>query len=136
MWVFVHILCLLSFGFCRQTVLNFTLLSSAETISLSLANYLEAPKLATLDKVHSKNIDSLVTELTTSQPLLAVSAVPLKLKLPNGTDYNFSGEDVLESKSIFNQPNKLFLLRGNIILSVRYQFSPSDAPYSVAVAVV
>jgi hypothetical protein len=43
---------------------------------------------------------------------------------------------VLETRSIFNQPNKLFLLKGNIILSVRYQFSPSDAPYSVAVAVV
>jgi hypothetical protein len=27
-------------------------------------------------------------------------------------------------------------MRGNIILSVRYQFSPSDAAFSVAVAVV
>jgi hypothetical protein len=91
MWVFIHILCLVSFAFSKQTVLNFSLLSQAETVSLSLASYLEAPKLATLDKVHSKNIDALVTELTTSQPLLAVSAVPLRLKLPNGTEYSFSG---------------------------------------------
>ena len=43
---------------------------------------------------------------------------------------------MLESCSLYNQPNKLFLMRGNIILSVRYQFSPSDAAFSVAVAVV
>jgi hypothetical protein len=136
MWVIVHILCLIGVGLCGQKVLNFTLLSEAETVSLSLASYLDAPKQATLDKVHSKNIDALLTELTTTQPLLTVSSVPLQLRLPNGTDYNFSAADVLESCSIFNQPNKLFLLRDNIILSVRYQFSPSDAPFSVAVAVV
>jgi hypothetical protein len=86
--------------------------------------------------VHSKNIDALATELTTSQPILNVSSVPLQVQLPNGTYFVFNSSDVLESCSLYNQPNKIFLMRGNILLSVRYQFSPSDAPYSVAVAVI
>lgn len=72
-----------------QTVLNFSLLNQGEIISLSLASYLYAPKLATLDKVHSKNIEALTTELTTNQPILNVSSVPLQVKLPNGSDYTF-----------------------------------------------
>ncbi len=66
MWVIVHILCLISAGQCGQKVLNFTLLSQGESVSLSVATYLDAPQQATLDKVHSKNLDVLLTELTTT----------------------------------------------------------------------
>ena len=46
--------------------------------------------------------------------------------LPNGSVYTFKSEEVLQSYSIYNQPNKIFLMKGNVIVSIRYQFSPSD----------
>lgn len=46
--------------------------------------------------------------------------------LPNGSIYTFKSKEVLQSYSIYNQPNKIFLMKRNVIVSIRYQFSPSD----------
>jgi hypothetical protein len=103
-------------------------------VSLSLGSYLDAPKFANVDLIHSsKNVDAISYAMTSNQPVIEISSLELTAAFPNGSLYTFSQADVLQTYSIYNQPNKIFLMKGNVIASVRYQFSDSDEGSSMTV---
>lgn len=50
----------------------------------------------------------------------------LSAKLPDGSTVDFNSYSIIMEKSIYNYPNKVFLMSGNMVFSVRYQVSNSD----------
>lgn len=55
-----------------------------------------------------------------------MSSLVLKAKLSDNTTVDFSNRTLIKQRSIFNYPNKVFLMDKNYVFSVRYQVSNSD----------
>jgi hypothetical protein len=55
-----------------------------------------------------------------------MSSLHLNAKLPDNSSIDFSNRTVVKERSIFNYPNKVFLMDKNYVFSVRYQVSSSD----------
>lgn len=119
----------------KETIVQYNILSYGENISLSLGDYLETPKQSKIDFIHSsKNIDALdYTNLSSNQPIVDITSVPLNISYTNGSTFQFDDKDILVESSIYNQPNKIYLMKNNIILLIRYQFTPSDVASTVTI---
>ena len=81
----------------KETIIEYNILSYGENISLSLGDYLETPKQSKIDFVHSsKNIDALdYTNLSSNQPIVDITSVPLNINYPNGSAFEFNDKDIL-----------------------------------------
>jgi len=55
-----------------------------------------------------------------------MSALQLVGRMPDNSTINFSNRTVIMERSVFNYPNKVFLMDSNYVFSLRYQVSNSD----------
>lgn len=62
----------------------------------------------------------------TGRPVSEVSSMLLSANMSDGSTADFNTYTMVMEKSVFNHPNKIFLMTGNMIFSVRYQVSSSD----------
>lgn len=52
--------------------------------------------------------------------------MPLSVNSTDNITYDFNIFTVQMQRSVFNHPNKVFLMSENVIFSIRYQVSNSD----------
>jgi hypothetical protein len=52
--------------------------------------------------------------------------MPLSVNATDNITYDFNAFTVLMQRSVYNHPNKVFLMSENVVFSIRYQVSNSD----------
>ena len=119
---------LMDTSFAREMkVLNYSLLNQEETISISLESHFKLPSRVMVDKnSSSENIDKILGIKFTEKAISQMSSLHLNAKLPDNSSIDFSNRTLIKERSIFNYPNKVFLMDKNYVFSVRYQVSTSD----------
>lgn len=55
-----------------------------------------------------------------------VSSLELTAVDSKNISQDFNAYSLVKERSVFNHPNKVFLMKGNVLFSIRYQVSFSD----------
>ena len=108
-------------------MLNYALLNSEQTISLSLEDYFTNPVDVKVDDSNStEDVTEILKIQLSKEPITNISSVELVANISDNTTMNFNDYEMLMERSIYNHPIKVFLMNKNVIFSLRYQISHSD----------
>ena len=108
-------------------VIHYSMLNEEETITMTLANYFSFPAQVEMDYANStEGITEALNITFTKRPVTEVSKLELTAVDPQNISMDFNAYTLIKERSVFNHPNKVFLMEGNIIFSIRYQVSFSD----------
>ena len=108
-------------------MLNYALLNSEQTISLSLEDYFTNPVDVKVDDSNStEDVTEILKIQLSKEPITNISSVELVANMSENTTMNFNDYEMLMERSIYNHPIKVFLMNKNVIFSLRYQISHSD----------
>jgi hypothetical protein len=111
----------------ETTSISYSLLNEEETITLTLSNYFEYPSRVQIDYHNSTPyVEEILNVSFPSKPVTQISSLELTATTADNVTLDFNAYKLLSERSVFNHPNKVFLMEGNLIFSIRYQVSGSD----------